>query len=123
MSKENIIVETSINNIPYKVIFEENENYFLEKSLGRLYSDKREIYLNMYYLVDELAIRKTLIHELTHAYEDAFGLTDIRNENTNISEYVATFVELYAEQVLKHCNEAMEIWVRKKWERKSRDRE
>lgn len=117
MDKENIIIETAINDIPYKVIFEENENYFLRESLGRLYSDKREIYLNMYYLIDEEAMRKALIHELTHAYEDAFGLTAIRNDNTDIREYLATFVELYAEQVLEHCDEIIEIWERLKGEK------
>lgn len=71
-------------------------------ALGRTYESTLRIYLNKE--VDKQVFRKTLIHELTHAYINSYGFTQVVLDD----EVLCDFISTYADSIVRLADSIIE---------------
>lgn len=77
------------------------------KCLGVTYFDRRRIYLKRTQSAKEF--RKTVIHELTHAFLHSYGI-DLESSTESVDEVVCEFTENYFNKILKLSNKIYAAW-------------
>lgn len=100
------MITVQINNFTYEVKFEgDGESVYLkEDSNGRLVFGLCEYAKNIIHIHKDLPedrMRHTIIHELTHAYIEAYGLYHTSCEN---DEGVCDFMGSYAEDIVREAD-------------------
>ena len=92
-----------INGIEWGINFVSHSNDHMMGSNGLCSYEENNIYIARD--MPKTKIRRTLIHELTHAVEYSFGLRDRQSDNKY--EDLANFLMFYGELIINIANDIM----------------
>ena len=99
------MVQITINNLNYKVMLVDPDNKEIRsEDANRINLGKTDCLNQTIYIRNDLNYNRRLsviIHELTHAFIDAYGFVDIHNWS---EEQVCTFNETYASNIVSLAN-------------------
>lgn len=107
------MIQVKINKFTYEVKFEgDGDNVYLkEDSNGRMIFGLCQYGKNIIHIHKDLPIdrmRHTLIHELTHAYIEAYGLYHTSCEN---DEGVCDFMGAYGRDIIKEADRILKEYL------------
>lgn len=106
MSEKQVLIR--VKDFDYVVTFvDEDHKELRSKDENIEYFGKTDCTSQVIYIRKDLRatrLLKVIIHEITHAYLDAYGFTETKTFN---EEQVATFLETYAQDIVESANYVM----------------
>lgn len=103
--KENNMINIKINNFDYKIIFvkEKDDRLLMNNSYHSGITDfiKKEIYIQEDLL--EQSRTYTLMHEITHAVIDSFGMLQVEWNDEIVADFVAIHLHTF-EKIFEQIN-------------------
>ena len=96
-------MKIQLNDIEWEIKFVSHDHEHMIGSNGLCSYESTTIYIARD--MPKTKIRRTLIHELTHAVEYSFGLKDRKSDNQY--EDLANFVMYYGDLIIRTADEIM----------------
>ena len=97
--KENSMLNIKINNFDYKIILvkEKDDRLLMNDSYHSGITDfiKKEIYIRED--LPEQTLTYTLMHELTHAIIDSFGMLQVEWNDEIVADFVAIYLPVFTD--------------------------
>lgn len=99
-----------IHNVPWKIEFVEKDAEVISGSCGITYKEECISYIRND-LSDEMT-RRTLIHEIAHAYIWVYGFEDITNRKFT-EEDLCNFIETYGYDIISQADTVLSFYDKK----------